>query len=467
MELLGVLAVCGPSRLPLSLFKAAWEGAQIDPLANSMAGESEQSCLTAWHVSHLPSLVMSKTDSWDSFRLIEAIHLLKLFSLVSTDTSDGYMSVSMHPLVHAWARDRQTTDQQHTSWLKTGCLVALSFEDDALWQIQARQLQSHLRALVLAEMKTMFRSEPEIVHILVRCGLRLSTMRDDVTLSLLLTRLFESLRIAQSTVDAQWLLLYTIYGQFLQECGRLQEAVRMLETVLDIQLDIQSQTQQVSILDLLRTEYSLAGAYRSTGQVQEAVAMLEQVVRIRRQISAEDHPHQLASQHALAMVYRDNRQIQEAVTMLEVVVRVRRCTLAEDHPDRLASQYELATAYADNGQVQKAVKLLEEVVRIEAQTSAEDYPDLLASQHALAVVYNGNGRVQEAITMMEQVVKVRQNVLDKQHPDRQASESWLEHFLENVNLEAEASSDKGSAVSLQIETEAPVVHASRSRSLQT
>jgi hypothetical protein len=74
----------------------------------------------------LAVLMQIDADAWDSFRLIEAIHLLQAFSLVSTDTHSGYLSVSMHPLIHAWARDRQDADRQHHSWLTAGCLAAMS-----------------------------------------------------------------------------------------------------------------------------------------------------------------------------------------------------------------------------------------------------------------------------------------------------------------------------------------------------
>jgi len=43
-------------------------------------------------------LVQADAAEWDSFRLMEAVHVLKAFALVSTDMLDGQVSVSMHPL---------------------------------------------------------------------------------------------------------------------------------------------------------------------------------------------------------------------------------------------------------------------------------------------------------------------------------------------------------------------------------
>jgi hypothetical protein len=127
LQLLPVLATCEPSRLPLPLFKAGWKGARS--ISSNIAGNDDDIKLSPWHVSRLLPLIQADASAWDSFRLIEAISILKAFSLVSTDTHSGFLSVSMHPLTHAWARDRQEKTEQHDSWVTTGCLFAVSRDD--------------------------------------------------------------------------------------------------------------------------------------------------------------------------------------------------------------------------------------------------------------------------------------------------------------------------------------------------
>jgi len=95
--LLPLLATFGPSRLPLPLFEAGWKGAQtISP--SKGGGDDDAIDLTARHVSYLPSVMQADADAWNSFRLVEAVHLLKAFFLVLTDTNDGFLSISMQPL---------------------------------------------------------------------------------------------------------------------------------------------------------------------------------------------------------------------------------------------------------------------------------------------------------------------------------------------------------------------------------
>jgi hypothetical protein len=334
LQLLPMLATCEPSRLPLPLFEAAWKGAQT--ISPSKAGNADADRLTPWHVSRLPSLIQADTDTWDSFRLVEAIHLLKAFSLVSIDTHGGFLSVSMHSLIHAWARDRQEMTEQHNSWVTTGCLMAVSCDDHAFWRQHRRQLQSHLQALASWEMSRMFASEPPIMitRILMNFGWLLHDMRDDVKLFVLMRNLFTYLNLGQHTVDERWLSAYDLTARNLLNHGR----------------------------------------------VKEAVSLLEQVVKIKEQTLAEDHPSRLASQHALAGAYQANGQVKEAVSLLEQVVKIEEQTLAEDHPDRLASQQVLATMFWALGRRNTSFQMMKHVVEIQGQVLDEHHPDRMNSE---------------------------------------------------------------------------------------
>ena len=350
LHVLRLLAAYGPSRLPLSLFEAGWKGAQLVSDAGVDTDSTDIERLRRWHVSRLPSFLQAGADTWDSFRLVEAVQLLKAFSLVMIDDYDGCLHISTHPLVHAWARDRQSEATQHESWLTAGCLVAISSLDDDLWWREAWQLQPHLQAVTGWEMAVMFAQESVmmIACVVIKCGWLMNDMRDDTVLFLLMQRLFAHLSLKQSIVDPKWLPVYELMARNLYNHGK----------------------------------------------VELAVTVLEEVVQIREQTLAKEHPSRLASQHVLAIAYEANEQVEKAVTVLEEVVRIEEQTLAKEHPDRLASQHALAGAYRANGQVEKAVTVLEEVVRIEEQTQAKEYPDRLASLYALAGAYEANGQVE-------------------------------------------------------------------------
>lgn len=77
--------------------------------------------LYSWHVDRFPSDIMPKTPSnngFDMFAFREARAILASLSLIRVGVEDGEMS--MHPLIHAWIRDRMQSTGGHeiyrTAW---------------------------------------------------------------------------------------------------------------------------------------------------------------------------------------------------------------------------------------------------------------------------------------------------------------------------------------------------------------
>lgn len=148
LELLPLLAVCGASQLPIAVFQAGWNGARdVSPEMAEEIEDKEVALLTPWHVSWLPALLDIDEEVWDSYRLVKAIQLLKAFTLVSTEGVNESMMVSMHPLVHTWARDQQTTGEQYTHWLSMGCMMALIHTVGLSYMLNWL-LQAHIESVV-------------------------------------------------------------------------------------------------------------------------------------------------------------------------------------------------------------------------------------------------------------------------------------------------------------------------------
>jgi tetratricopeptide (TPR) repeat protein len=382
LQLHSILSMLGPGGLPMAIFEAAWQGAQrisLDAVKNGDVGY-----LSKWHVSQLVPLIQADLNEWDSFRVVEASHLLVSLSLINENNQNGSFSISIHPLTHSWARDRQSQEDQAQAWVSTGSMIALSCSDTDLWRAHERQLRQHIHSYLDKKGVEMFSCGPRlmIARILVRCGQLLHQMRDDSRLFAFLRYMFKQLAVDPTAPSQEWLSLYDL----------------MTKNLLNI------------------------------GNVREAVRLLEHIVKILEQTLAENHPNRLASQHELARAYLANGQAKEAVQLLEYVIKTEEPTLAENHPDRLASQHVLGRAYLSNGQVEEAVRLLEYVVKIEEQTLAENHSDRLASQHELARAYFVSNRVDKAIILMEDVVEVEQKALREDHPSRIVSQNKLARF---------------------------------------
>ncbi len=302
--LLEVLAMLHFSELPLQTFETAWKGSQEVRKINSNKNGAVDA-LVNWHISQLPGFVPAELDEWDAFRLQEASSLLASLFLIIKRKHDNQFGISMHSLVHAWARNRLASKQERgQAWKTTGSILALSFAGSEVWRrYYGRQLRPHVHSFL--NVYTSERDLPDhiskIAPMLLKCAMFLDEIRDDKMLANLLKRVFDELRIDSKSPSIQSIYLLPLYDL------------------------------QATNLELL-------------GQAKYAVQLLEQLVRIRDTSLSEDHPDRLASQHELARAYQANGQIRQAVQLLEQVVRIRETTLNEDHPRRLASQHALACA---------------------------------------------------------------------------------------------------------------------------
>ncbi|KAF2682375.1 hypothetical protein K458DRAFT_390862 [Lentithecium fluviatile CBS 122367] len=386
LDLLGVLAMVHSTVLPLQVFEDAWSGSRqvLERKRASNTGTDEVDATTPWHVPQLPELVGARGDGWDDYRLVRASGRLVSLSLVTRHGQGSLDGLSMHPLAHAWAKDRLEKAWQRQSWTSTGCLIALSRGQSNLWQVRQKELRPHMQSFLSAEIDVVlsYGTHEAMLPILLACGWIFNTMREDGRLARLLDSIYTEYRIRPSQPAEEYLPVWDLAASNMHYMGK----------------------------------------------VKQAVALLEHVVKVRETTVAEKHLDRLASQHELASAYQDNGQVKEAVALLEHVVKVEETTLSENHPDQLASQHTLARAYQDDGQAKEAVALLEHVVKVSETTLAENHPSRLASQHELAIAYRANGQVKEAVELLEHVVQVKQEVYNPDHPSRLVSESVLQSW---------------------------------------
>ncbi|KAM3077881.1 hypothetical protein ACMFMF_004300 [Clarireedia jacksonii] len=417
LNLLAILSMLDSAVLPLWIFQGAWDRGREVQSYNKTNNIDD---LSPSHVSRLPGFLVVEDDKWDSSRLIEASSQLVSLSLVTRYGVDGLEGLSMHPLAHVWAKDRQDPEHQGVAWIAAGCLLTLSQYNSTIWGTQEKQLLPHIQSYLDIEIKVVFSFADEsiIIPILLKCGYILRNMRQDTRLSHLLRDVFTRFSKNPEEPSYESLSLYDLHARNLYNLGKYEKAVALLQKVVKIKETMLAEDHP----DLLASQHTLAYTYIENLQINEAITLLEHIVKIRKTILAENHPHLLASQHELARVYHSNGQIKEAIVLLEYIVKIEEA-LAENHPDRLASQSLLALVYHSNGQIKEAVVLLEYIVKIR-DTLAENHPSRLTSQYLLARVYHSNGQIKEAIVLLEYVVKIRE-ALAENHPDRLASQHEL------------------------------------------
>ncbi|KAH9204092.1 hypothetical protein DL95DRAFT_398800, partial [Leptodontidium sp. 2 PMI_412] len=107
----------GSSVLPLQIFEEAWIGCKEFSQDSDQARGIDE--FSRNHVLQLPSFIVQEEDEWVPFRLTEASALLASLSLVTRHDLDNGVGLSMHPLTHAWVKDRQDSEDQVKAWIAT------------------------------------------------------------------------------------------------------------------------------------------------------------------------------------------------------------------------------------------------------------------------------------------------------------------------------------------------------------
>ena len=418
--------------------------------------------LSTGHIARLPKYFHQERPSpQNRSRWREARATLESLSIITVDEDD--YSITMHSLVHTWAKERQGDQDRCKAWLSAATILALSCKGCYGYRAFFIVLQPHVRACVSHDLVnyTQSISEMEAAQLLFQFAYVLRQMTDWSSVSPLLQCI--RLRLQnRDNVDKNIVLEIEIFtARELVEQGYYPEAVEIYTEALHSQaqglaedhpdrVDLQralayayeknEQIQEAIELlenisikvqklaedraDRLIVEDNLASAYSSNGQIDEAIELFEHIVKVEERM-AEEHPDQLTSQLKLGTAYRDNGQIDKAIELLEHVVRICEKKFAEDHAIRLTSQNKLASAYQQDGQIDEAIRLLKHVINIHEKKLPEDHRSRLASQYRLAIAYQKNGQIDEAIRLFEHVAKIGEKKCAEDHPQRLQSQRAL------------------------------------------
>jgi hypothetical protein len=364
LRLLGILSMLHSSALPIQIFENAWKHSR--EVLNVSDTEADVGDLCRWHALQFPEFVEVETDEWDPHRLNKASYLLVSLSfIVQSNAAGGSPVLSMHPLAHAWAKDRHELGQQRRAWIAAACIVALSIGDND----EHRDLLLHLQSLLNnIEVKTAFSLGPKamVFSIFFSCARNLEMNRDDSKLNNLLHDIFDTLAITCDEPSMEFFPIYELYAGNLESLGDLRNGLKLRLKIGNLHKGVLPVGHPIR----LESQLQLADALSADGQVEEAIKLLEYATKIREEALPIANFKRLELQEQLAGEYLDNGQVEKATELLEHVVKIQEEALPIAHYRRLGSQQILSRAYLANGQIEKGIELLEHVVKIREETPA-------------------------------------------------------------------------------------------------
>lgn len=417
LQLLKVLAFLDRQEVPKEMFIRAWEHVNDPRMFRSSQEKHGIGYLWVWHSNRLRKLLHHQEVSmkeFDSFSFVKARNALQAFSLITFNPeSEG---ISMHPLVHAWAKDRLRPEEVYEAWSTASSILSLSLislgYDDFY-----KKIHSHVIVCIGPDPEEILRQASEknegfqVCRMFYRFTSLLVTMRHDVLAEkiaeLLLSRVGVGLEIQPHSLDWRSVLFALAVCQDVTE-----KFVKSMQNLEQIELyDASVPTLEFNDTERINIRVALAKSYGRVGRQKEAIMSLEEAIKTPKVAIDPNNSAFLKLQHELANLYLVDQRPKDAVQLLEQVVKIRKTILPSTHKDLLSSRHLLAEAYYRNGQLSESIQLFKEVVEVRKSTLSTSHPNLLNSQGWVGKAYIDNGQFIDAIEFLREVVDTTKTVL--------------------------------------------------------
>lgn len=468
VELFSILAFLDRTDVTEDMFTRAWKWGEenrgnelvCDLFATDTDWDIQR--LSPWHFETALSVAWASATNLTAFRLARA-HLFEL-ALVSLDSQSK--AVSMHPLLHSWARNRLQEAQQARIWGQTAATLCLSLEGAYTWQPFTYAIQRHLEACIDTRRKDvqflcpdigigkidflffwqLYRAGNHYAHklalelelniypdwrvgqgkidenqyeVLRVLGFAFTEKKDYQTAILASRRAFEAIRallpLSHNTVqDAQKSLVHTLLAM-----ENFQEAIDTLEPLMSWE------KKMVHVGDAIDITFYLGRAYRGNGESERAIPLLEEALRLQKLSLTPGHPQLLAMACTLSDVLLIAKDHERAAEVLKEQVHAAGEILPAENINLITAQHFLGLAYRGAGRMDESVDMLTRVVTIRSKTSAPSEEGLLISRGALAHSLYGAGLSSLAVAQQELVVAEHEKTLPPSSHQRHKDEYAL------------------------------------------
>ena len=343
----------------------------------------------------LPQFLRQGQEILHPYRVRRALHELYSLSLISYDGKDA--SFSLHPLVHAWARDR--LDQREKALWAQIALNTLT-ESILLPPDDTGHIHGEFRKDLL----------PHLDACLAVCPIRISNYHSR----------FGKFQLSYAKFFQQTLLLIIRdqainagkCGYVYAERGRFEEATVFLSMVKDalvVTLGYENDKTMTAML-------GLAGTYWGLGRLEEAVALQRRVVEARSKVFGPDNHQTLLAMDQLGRSYWLHGQYHEALSLQQLTTERMKVVLGSDHDDTLTALDNLGVTLGSWQRFQESAELHRHVLLSRQKRLGATDLETLTTMNNLAMALLDLTHLDEAEEIMHKVYEERKLKLGKEHP---------------------------------------------------
>ena len=357
----------------------------------------------------LPHFLRRGIADTDPLYLKTVLRELYMCSLINYE--EGAEGFYLHPLVHAWARDRIPANQRNL-WAH----LALNTLLEAVTLPSAgEETDSQFLRAIIPHLDECITASPVDVKIsssrLGKFGL--------IAFSLIFPTTVHILR-SHARISAKCGYLYALSGRFAQSAHYLS----MVKNVTVQTLGYNNAMTQKAMLFLADILWGL-------GQLKDCIALQRQVVEVRAKHLGTSHRETLQAMAKLGHSHWLNGQYTESLVVLEDTARMSSEALGPKDLDTLTVLDHLGVTLGSWHRYEESKALHEQVLEVRKDILGEDNLDTLTTMSNLAMAILDLGQREPAGRMMHQVYEMRKVKLGKEHPYT----LWALCYLSKVHVE--------------------------------
>ena len=343
----------------------------------------------------LPGFLKTDLSEVDEYRIRRALQELCSFSLINYD--GGNETFSLHPVVHAWARDRLRSGEQ-ALWVQIALNVLA--ESIRLPPDDTGEVHEDYRRDILPHLDLCLQACPvEILDYEALFG----GLRLPIALILQHAWLFVFRHQAMSAAK---------FGYVYAELGRFKDAAVLLSKVKSALVQSRGYRNEMTMKVML----GLAGVYWGLGRLEEATTLQKLVVDARTCFLGPNHEETISVMDNLGRSYWLNGQYNEALELQTVTVERAMSQLGSTHEVTLMALDNLGVTYGSWRRFEESRDMHQRVLAARKKNLGSTNLDTLLALNNLAMALLDLGELDRAKKYMTEVYEQRRIKLGKEHP---------------------------------------------------
>ncbi|KAL7271065.1 hypothetical protein RUND412_006204 [Rhizina undulata] len=349
-------------------------------------------------------------------KLDNALECLFALSLAKRIDSDD--SFWIHPVVHAWAREKVDRTTQRQNAEETITLVASALANDEhqvsldKW-IFERRILSHLKACQDFIVEYFSGSES------------MNAARASYTIG----SAYQSLGYHKQAEE----LYETALAGYEKVLGKNHPTT--LDIVNDMAIVFQSQGRYIDALEWYRrslagceetlgdghvstlsTVNNIALVMDSQGWYDEALLWYRRALEGKEKALGVDHPLTLATLNNIANVFNSQCQFDDALECYQRALAGLEKALGKDNPATMSTDNNIALVYDNQGRYDQALEGYRRVLAGKEKTLGTDHPSTLETLNNMGAIFHKLGRYEEALESYQRSLDGSEKTLGSEHP---------------------------------------------------